>query len=117
MAKEPERLLRMEVREVGEATVVKIRGSAGMNEAEELRIKLDDIVRRRPATIILDLGEMDFISSAGLGAIISCHLRCRHHRGQIRLVAPQPAVRQLLETTRLTELFGLFATVEEALED
>ena len=65
--------------------------------------------------IVLDLGQMDFICSLGLGAIITGHLKCRHHQGQIRLVNPTEQVRELLETTRLTKLFTVYETVEQAL--
>ena len=64
---------------------------------------------------MLDLHEMDFICSLGLGAIINGHLKSRHHQGQIRLVGPVPPVRELLETTRLTKLFGIYDSVEQAL--
>jgi len=66
--------------------------------------------------IVLDLSEMDFICSVGLGAIIIGHHKSRRHDGEIRLVNPQPAVRRLLEATRLTKLFPLYAGVEDAVK-
>jgi anti-anti-sigma regulatory factor len=51
----------------------------------------------------------------GLGAIIAGHLRARRHNGEIRLARPQPAVMQLLETTRLTKLFCVYSGVDDAL--
>jgi len=54
---------------------------------------------------------------AGLGAIIAGHARCRHHHGQIKLVAPSRPVRDLLETTRLTKLFPIYDSVEAALPE
>jgi anti-sigma B factor antagonist len=106
--------LRLTVREVGSVAVVGVRGSAGMEAADKLRVKLEELAVKEVPIIVLDLKDMDFICSLGLGAIISGHLKCRHHNGQIRLVNPQPAVLQLLETTRLTKLFPIYTSVDDA---
>ena len=100
---------------IGPAVVLRLRGSAGMAEADHLRQRLEELAALKYPLIVLDLAAMEFISSLGLGAIVTGHVRCRHHNGQLRLVNPQPAVMQLLETTRLTKLFGIFASVEKAI--
>ena len=107
--------LKLDIRRDGPTAVVQLTGSAGMNEAEDMRLKLEELAGSKVPVIVLDLSGLSFICSLGLGAIISCHLKSRHHRGQIRLVSPQPEVRKLLETTRLTKLFPIYATVAEAL--
>jgi anti-sigma B factor antagonist len=107
---------RLEVERNGPAAVVRIRGTAGTEEAPDLQEKLEELTFQRVPVIVLDLGAMDFISSMGLGAIIAGHLRARKYQGEIRLASPSPAVAQLLETTRLTQLFGIYPTVQEALQ-
>jgi len=107
--------LRLSVRQVGSAMVLGVRGSAGMDAAEKLRLKLEELAAKQAPVIVVDLSGMDFICSLGLGAIISGHLKCRHHNGQIKLVNPQQAVMQLLETTRLTKLFPIYSSVDQAL--
>ncbi len=102
-------------KKVGQAVVVTLGGSAGMAEAESLRQRLEHLAQNKSPLIVLDLSEMDFISSLGLGAIVAGHLKCRHHQGLIRLVNPQPAVRELLETTRLNQLFQVYSSIDEAL--
>ena len=113
---QPTPLLTLDVQTGPAATIVRVCGSAGMREAEHMRSVLEELNASRPPVIVLDLSRMDFICSMGLGAIIQGHLRSRHHSGQIRLVNPQPAVMELLETTRLTKLFQIFATVQEAVQ-
>jgi anti-sigma B factor antagonist len=107
--------LRLDVSRKGDAAVIKVSGSVSMSEAESLRESLEGLAAERVACIVLDLSEMDFISSLGLSAIISGHLKCRHHHGQIKLVGPSAPVRELLETTRLNKLFGVYESVDEAL--
>lgn len=107
--------LRLDVSREGDAVVLKVSGSVSISDAERLREQLEALAAEQVPVVVLELSEMDFISSLGLGAIISGHLKCRHHHGQIKLVNPTAAVRELLETTRLTKLFGVFESVEQAL--
>jgi anti-sigma B factor antagonist len=62
---------------------------------------------------ILDLTEVPYMDSAGLGLIVSHYVRCQG-RG-VRLVAAgvSPRVLQLLEMTKVDEFFPRVATVEE----
>ncbi len=107
--------LHLEVSRRGKAAVMKVSGSVSMSEADTLRDRLEGLAAQHVPVIVLDLREMDFISSLGLGAIISGHLKCRHHHGQIKLVSPTQAVRELLETTQLDRLFGVYESVDQAL--
>jgi len=115
MGHKPDRPLKMDVRREGCAAVVVVHGSAGMNEAEKMRLVLQDLAAQKRTPIVLDLSDMDFICSEGLGAIICGYLKSRHHNGRIGLVNPQPMVCELLEATRLTRLLDVFSTVEQAL--
>ena len=115
MAKKPQKGLTLDVRKAGAAAVVEISGSADIRESPKLQRALEELAACRTALIVLDLSAMEFICSQGLGAIITGHLKSRHHKGQIRLVNPQPAVRELLETTRLTKLFPIFSSLDQAL--
>jgi len=111
------KMLELATERRGSAVVVTIRGSVSISDADVLAERLEALAAEGVPTVVLDLSEMDFICSAGLGAIISCHVKSRHHRGVIKLVAPRPAVRELFETTRLTKLFDFCDSVEQALAD
>jgi len=104
----------LDVRREGAAAVVYLGGAVSMDQADRLQQALEQLAAEQVGRIVLDLHDLEFISSAGLGAIISGHLKCRHHQGEIRLVGPRPSVRQLLQTTRLTKLFGIYDDVQQA---
>lgn len=105
----------LERRQIGESTVVVIRGSVTIADADSLRAYLENLAGENIPRIVLDLAEMEFICSTGLGAIIMGNLKSSQHGGHICLVNPQPPVRSLLETTRLTKLFRIFDSVDQAL--
>ena len=115
MTRKPSESLDIEVRQIGQAAVVWVHGSTGMVEAQKLTDELLRLAQRAVPVIVLDLSDMEYISSAGLGAILRARKALREYKGEVRLVHPQPLIRILLETTRLTQLLPLFSTVEDAL--
>jgi anti-sigma B factor antagonist len=106
--------LDVDVSRVGAAAVVTVCGSAGMNEADLLQGLLAGLTEEEGHLVVLDLAGLEFICSAGLGALVSAHLNSRDHGGQIRLVRPQDRIRGILEATRLDTLFRIFGDLDEA---
>ena len=108
------RPLELDLRQVDSASVLRVSGSAGMAEAEKLRVELEQLVAAKAPVIILDVSDMDFISSTGLAVIVSAEVQVKGHNGKLAMAHPTPAVRQLLETTRLTEVIPIYSSVDEA---
>ena len=65
---------------------------------------------------ILDLNEVTFIDSSGLGVLVACCSTIRKQGGTLQLIQVPDKVRSLLEITKLTDFFDLYATAEEALQ-
>ncbi len=97
-----------------EGPVVRLSGSATMEQADALRDQLLAIAPTVGGDLILDLAGLQFINSTGLGAMVSAHLRCRRLGGSLKVVNPSPPILQLLTLTKLTKLIGVYATVAEA---
>jgi anti-anti-sigma factor len=106
--------LELDVSRQEEVWVIRIVGSVGMNEADQLRAALEEIMAEPARAIVLDLSGMDFICSLGLGAMIAAHQKMRGQAGDLKLVNPQPPIREVLEATRLTKLFAICSSIEEA---
>ena len=111
----PAERLKVEVSQRGSSTIVKLIGSANMVVSSDLKEQLIKLVESAPDRLVLDLSELDFISSVGLGGIIAAHLRYRHHNGSVELASPQPDILELLRVTNLTSLFAVHESVEAAL--
>ena len=94
--------------------VVRLSGSCTMLVASQLGETLLRLVSESVRLIIIDMTELDFIESTGLGGIVAGYLRLRRMQGELRIVGPRPAIRQLLELTRLTQLFTIHDSVESA---
>src|ERR1700747_1178305 len=57
--------------------------------------------------IELEMSQATFIDSCGLGALIALHKTACARHGALRLLSPQPAVRQILELTRMHRIFEI----------
>ncbi len=66
--------------------------------------------------MVLDLGAMEFIDSAGLGLLIVLLKRCGERGGDIRIARLQKRARLVFEITRAYKVFEIFDTVDEALK-
>lgn len=107
--------LRITVEQRGDCAVVKLSGSASMDVSGDLQHRLSELADLPIKRLLLDLSDLEFISSVGLGAIISAHQRCRRRNSEVRLVGPQPRILELLEVAGVTRLLGVYKTLDEAL--
>jgi anti-sigma B factor antagonist len=66
------------------------------------------------ARVVLDLANVKFIDSSGLGALISCLRQLNTRRGDFRLCEMSATVRALFELMRLHRVFNIHPTRQEA---
>ncbi|MFC2164752.1 STAS domain-containing protein [Acidobacteriota bacterium] len=83
--------------------------------ATELKSRLIDLVDKGNEKIVINLSEVDFIDSSGLGVLVLI-LRRLGPDGKIRLCKVNDGVRSIFELTRLNEVFVIHKTVEGAVE-
>jgi anti-sigma B factor antagonist len=106
-----------DVEQHGDAAVVRLAGFIHMNVCERLQTELIRLIDRPTRKLVLDLSQLKFICSLGLGALVAAHLRSRHHKGAVRLVSPDPSIRALLEITKLVKIFPPYDSVDVALTE
>jgi anti-sigma B factor antagonist len=66
-------------------------------------------------SLVIDLGKVDYISSAGLRCFMLAEKQATTHGGVIVVSAMQPVVREIFEISRFTLVFETFVTVREAI--
>ena len=67
----------------------------------------------QPTVHIFDLSKVPYMDSAGLGMMVSHHVRCQRHGIRLILAGVSPRVLQLFQLTNVGNLFSMVATVEE----
>ena len=64
--------------------------------------------------LILDLGQVESVDSAGLGQLVLLHMWAEAAGHSLKFAGPRPSVRSLLELTNLTSVFDTYETVADA---
>jgi len=65
--------------------------------------------------LLIDLKDVRFVDSSGLGALVSGFKNASSHNGNLKLCNLQPQVKSMFELTRLHRVFEIFPDAEEAL--
>ena len=104
-----------EVEQRGDALLVTLHGRIGELEALQLERELLSFIERGSVKLVLDLADVSFVTSSALVALMVADKPAKQRQGYVRIVRPQPLVRQILETTKLATLFGLYLSVEAAI--
>jgi anti-sigma B factor antagonist len=68
------------------------------------------------STVIVDLAEVPYVDSAGLGALVSAHVSLHKTGKHLVLSGVNSRVLRLFEITRVESLFLIFGTLDEAIE-
>jgi len=95
--------------------VVTVHGDLDLHSADELGDRLSEAARDGASSVVVDLSNVDFVDSQGLGALLRGTRRLGGREGQFRLVVPAPQVRRVFEITALDRVFPLDETREQAL--
>src|SRR5262245_33084587 len=85
----------------------------------ESAVGLDHAVHdalRASSHLILDLAQVNFIDSSGLGVLVPARRDARSLGGSVCLVQPPPVVQKILIGTQLQQSFTVFSTLDDALD-
>ena len=105
------------LRQVGTTSVVSLSGKVTLGEASQsLRTTLEQLFTRGSLQIVLNLEDVPFIDSAGLGVLAVNSASAKAQGGALKLAAPQARVKDALELVRLNQVLPFFATEQEALD-
>ncbi len=96
--------------------VLNLQGSLDADTVHDLEAALEKTSEAREEKLILDLSELEYISSAGVGTFIGCIGALREERRRMIFVKPSPNILELFEMLGFTKLFQIMADKEEALE-
>ncbi len=98
-----------------EISVIAISGSVDSSTSGEAGKFLDEQIAKGAVRLIVDLHQVDYMSSSGLRVLMTALKSVRHQKGDLYLAGLQENIRQLLELSGFTSIFKIYPTVEEAI--
>ncbi|MEU6479141.1 STAS domain-containing protein [Streptomyces sp. NPDC047017] len=107
----------VDVRPVGAATVLGLRGELDFDSAVQLHEAADAVLVQRPVTklVVVDCASLEFCDSSGIGALVRVHQRLSGADGLLRLAAVPASVARVFTLTGLHQVIAMHATTQEAL--
>ncbi|HLF26653.1 MAG TPA: STAS domain-containing protein [Anaerolineae bacterium] len=102
------------VTQQGKVTVVSFTGALDAAVAEMVGSSLDAQVRSGNTRLVADVGQVGYVSSAGLRALVRTLKDTNRKGGDFRLANVQASLQRSLEITGLTSLFKTYPSVEAA---
>ena len=100
--------VKLTTRQVGDVTVLDVAGRITLGEGSSvLRDALRDLVSKNQKKILLNLGEVSYIDSSGIGELVSGFTTVTNSGGALKLLNLNKRVKDLLQITKLYTVFDV----------
>ena len=109
--------MQIEQRAVGSVMILDLKGKITLGEGDEaLKDKINSLILQNRKRILLNLADVPYIDSAGLGEIVRTYTTVSRQGGQLKLVNLTKRITDLLSITKLLTVFETFDTESEAVK-
>ena len=96
-------------REVDGVTVLDLSGRITLGEGSvQLREAVRDLISKGSKTILLNMGDVNYIDSSGLGELVSAYTTAKNQGAQVKLLNLTKKVKDVLQLTKLYTVFDVY---------
>ena len=107
--------MQIEERMVGDVVLLDLKGKITLGEGDELlKDKVNSLVNQGHKKIVLNLADVPYIDSAGLGEVVRTYTTVSRQGGSLKLLNLTKRITDLLSITKLLTVFETFDTEDEA---
>jgi anti-sigma B factor antagonist len=107
--------MQIEERSVGDVVVLDLKGKITLGEGDELlKDKVNSLVNQGHKKIVLNLADVPYIDSAGLGEVVRTYTTVSRQGGSLKLLNLTKRITDLLSITKLLTVFETFDSENEA---
>ena len=101
--------VKLNCRQVGDVVVIDVEGKITLGEGSSaLRESLRDLVSKGQKKILLNLGNVSYIDSSGIGELVSGFTTVANQGGRLKLLNLTKRVQDLLQITKLYTVFDVY---------
>jgi len=108
-------VLTLDLSQRAEHLVLAVRGELDLESSPPFRQRLAELTGHGQPPLLIDLSDLRFVDSSGLGALLATVRLPEERRPRIVVTATDHPVRRLLRTTRMDALLQVYPSVEAAL--
>jgi anti-sigma B factor antagonist len=100
--------VKLTTRQVGDVTVIDVAGRITLGEGSStLRDALRDLMKKNQKSILLNMKDVTYIDSSGIGELVSAYTTVTHEGGHLKLLNLTHRVKDLLQITKLYTVFDI----------
>ena len=108
--------MKASVRQIGSVSIVDLSGKITIGDGDVvLRERVMGLLDNGQQSILLNLAKVSYMDSAGIGELVACYKRAKEKDGTVKLLNPTGKVFDLLQLTKLEEVFETYRDEKEAL--
>ena len=109
--------MQIEERVVGEVTILDLKGKITLGEGDEaLKDKINSLIQQNRKRILLNLADVPYIDSAGLGEIVRTYTTVSRQGGKLKLLNLTKRIQDLLAITKLLTVFETYESEADAVK-
>ena len=109
--------MHIDERTVGDVMVLDLKGKITLGEGDELlKDKVNSLVNQGHKKILLNLGGVPYVDSAGLGEIVRTYTTVSRHGGSLKLLNLTKRITDLLSITKLLTVFETYDSEDDAVK-
>ena len=109
--------MQIEERTSGDVLILDVKGRITLGEGDELlKDKVNSLMNQGKKKIVLNLAEVPYIDSAGLGEIVRTYTTVSRQGGSLKLLSLTKRITDLLAITKLLTVFETFETESDAVQ-
>jgi anti-sigma B factor antagonist len=109
--------MQIDQRQVGDVTILDLKGKITLGEGDELlKDKVNSLVNQGHKKIVLNLADVPYIDSAGLGEIVRTYTTVSRQGGSLKLLNLTKRITDLLAITKLLTVFETFDAEADAIK-
>jgi anti-sigma B factor antagonist len=109
--------MKVNIRTEGDVKVIDLNGKITIGEGDViLREAVDSVLQDGSKNVLLNLAKVSYMDSAGIGELVACYKRAREKGGELKLLNPSGKVFDLLQLTKLEEIFETHRDEAEAVK-
>ena len=109
--------MQIEQRTSGDVAIVAISGDITLSKGGDvlLKDKIQSLLQQGHRKIVLDMGKVSYVDSAGLGQLVQVYATTSHLGGSLKLLNLTKRLRDLLVLTKLLTVFDAYDSESEAI--
>jgi anti-sigma B factor antagonist len=101
----------------GAVTLVTIKGTiVGPDDRETIQMRIRELLEQGRTNLILDLGQVTFVDSGGIGGLIAISNLVMRKSGCMKLLYVTKKMHDILQITRLSSVFRMYDDLQRTLE-